>query len=189
AEIEQKIYPMAYGTGEGGYNSPKELLSDLLEARKSIIEKHRGLFLDILDEVILKVRIFGFYLASMDIRQDSRKHAYAWEAILNKLTPTHGELQNYQNLTEHEKIETLLNLKFEPRNIKFEDPFIEELIESITVIGKIQALNGEEGCHRYVISNCQSALDVIRVFQLAKLLLGKDGALPVDIVPLFETID
>src|SRR5690606_23286492 len=68
AEIEQKIYPMAYGTGEGGYNSPKELLSDLLEARKSIIEKHRGLFLDILDEVILKVRIFGFYLASMDIR-------------------------------------------------------------------------------------------------------------------------
>jgi len=83
----------------------------------------------------------------------------------------------------------LLNLKFNPKKIKFEDPFIEELIDSITVISKIQQINGEEGCHRYVISNCQSALDVIRVFQLAKLLLANGDDFPLDIVPLFETIE
>ncbi len=186
ADVERKLYPLAYGIGEGGYANPDELLQDLLKARQSIIENHRGLFLDLLEEVILKVRIFGFHFASMDIRQDSRKHGYAWDAILKQAK--NKKLKDFQDLSEKDKINTLLKLKFKPQNIKFEDPFISELIESIKVIAKIQENNGEEGCHRYVISNCQSAVDVIRVYQLAKLLLGKGDALPLDIVPLFETI-
>ena len=189
ASVEKKIYPMAYGTGEGGYQSPEEILADLQNARKLIIEKHNRLFLDLLDEVILKVRIFGFYFASMDIRQDSRKHGEAWDAILKKLRPKNKKLKDYANFSETEKINTLLGLKFKPEKIKFEDPFISELIESITVIGQIQKINGVEGCHRYVISNCQSSLNVIQVFQLAKLLLSDGDDLPVDIVPLFETIE
>lgn len=73
--------------------------------------------------------------------------------------------------------------------MKFEDPFVTELIESIKVIGTIQERNGEQGCHRYVISNCQSALDIVRVYQLARLLLAKGDILSLDIVPLFETIE
>jgi phosphoenolpyruvate carboxylase len=187
ADVERKIYPLAYGMGEGGYGSPGELLKDLLEARESIIKNHRGLFLDLLDEVILKVKIFGFYFASMDIRQDSRKHSDAWEAIFRQIK--NKNLRNFHNLSQDEKIKTLLGLKFNPLKIKFEDPFISELIESIKVIAKIQEQNGEEGCHRYVISNCQSAVDVIRVYQLAKLLLAKGDSLALDIVPLFETIE
>lgn len=189
AQVEQKIYPLAYGSGEGGYLNPQDLLNDLQKARQLIVEKHNRLFLDLLEQVILKVKIFGFYFASMDIRQDSRKHGDAWEAILKKLRPKNKKLKDYQNLSEAEKIQTLLNLKFNPQKIKFEDPFITELIESITVIRDIQKINGVEGCHRYVISNCQSALDVIRVFQLAKLLLADGDNLPIDIVPLFETIE
>ena len=59
----------------------------------------------------------------------------------------------------------------------FEDGFITELLESIRTIGRIQEENGVEGCHRYVISNCKSALDVIRVYQLANLILGKNESL------------
>jgi phosphoenolpyruvate carboxylase len=73
--------------------------------------------------------------------------------------------------------------------LKFDDAFINEVLESFEVIGEVQEQNGEEGCHRYVISNCQSALDVIRVFQLANLIIAKDDRLPLDIVPLFETIE
>jgi phosphoenolpyruvate carboxylase len=147
------------------------------------------LFQNLLDEFILKVKIFGFSFASMDIRQDSRKHAYAWEAILEKLQTKNKKLKTFDALTEHQKIDTLLNLNFKPSSMKFEDQFVTELIESIGVIGQIQAQNGQEGCHRYVISNCQSALDIIRVYQLAKLILAKDDVLPLDIVPLFETIE
>jgi len=189
AQVERKIYPLAYGSGEGGYTHANELLSDLLAARKSLIEEHRGLFLDLLDEVILKVRIFCFNFASMDIRQDSRKHGEVWEAILKQLQSKDKRLKNFGELDMQGQINTILNLKFKPQRMKFDDPFIAELIESIKVIGEIQKLNGREGCHRYVISNCQSALDVVRVYKLAELLLSDDGKLPLDIVPLFETIE
>ncbi len=189
AEVERKVYLLAYGNGEGAYSSADELLADLMRARQAIIEDHRGLFLDLLDEVIIKVKIFGFYFASMDIRQDSRKHIYAWEAILSQLQEKDQSLKSLSEKTEEQQIKTLLDLKFKPESLKFEDPFVAELIESIKVIGDIQKHNGILGCERYVISNCKSALDVIRVYQLAKLLLAKDGELKLDIVPLFETIE
>ncbi|MGV3657572.1 MAG: phosphoenolpyruvate carboxylase, partial [Chitinophagaceae bacterium] len=49
--------------------------------------------------------------------------------------------------------------------------------------------NGVEGCNRHIISHCNSTLNVLEVYGL--LLLGgwQQEALPVDIVPLFETID
>jgi phosphoenolpyruvate carboxylase len=186
---ERKIYPIAYGGHGEIYNHPDELLNDLFEAREVIIKDHNRLFLNLIDDFILKVKIFGFYFASMDIRQDSRKHAYAWEAILDKLQTKNKKLKGFEEMSEQQKIDTLLALNFKPSSLKFEDDFVSELIESISVIGQIQAQNGPEGCHRYVISNCQSALDIIRVFKLAKLVMGKDDQLSLDIVPLFETIE
>jgi phosphoenolpyruvate carboxylase len=189
ARAERKVYPIAYGGFGEIYKHPDELLNDLFEAREVLINRHNRLFLSLIDDFILKVKIFGFYFASMDIRQDSRKHAYAWEACLDKLKTKNKKLKNFDALTEEEKIETLLSLNFKPASLKFDDPFVSELIESMDVIGQIQAQNGIEGCHRYVISNCQSALDVVRVYQLAKLVMGKDDELTLDIVPLFETIE
>src|SRR5690606_18066877 len=92
-------------------------------------------------------------------------------------------------LDEKGQIDLLLKLRFKASSVKFDDPFITEVLESSEVINEIQEQNGEEGCHRYVISNCQSALDMIRVFQLATLIVAKDERLPLDIVPLFETIE
>ena len=189
ARAERKIYPIAYGGHGEIYNHPDELLNDLFEAREVLINRHKSLFLNLLDDFILKVKIFGFYFASMDIRQDSRKHAYAWDAIFEKLQSKNKKLKGFADLDEKEKIETLLRLNFKPSALKFDDPFIAELLESISAIGQIQAQNGPEGCHRYVISNCQSALDIMRVYQLAKLILGKNDELLLDIVPLFETIE
>lgn len=190
ARAERKVYPMAYGGARGEiYSNRESLLSDLFEAREILVRDHKGLFLSILDSFILKVRIFGFYFASMDIRQDSRQHAYAWDAIIEKLKSKNKKLNGFEKLSELEKIETLLSLNFKPSELKFEDNFVTELIESIKIISQIQKDNGVEGCQRYVISNCQSALDVIRVYQLAKMVLDKNGALLLDIVPLFETIE
>ncbi len=189
ARVERKIYPLAYGNPEDGYRNASELLGDLAEARASLIEDHRGLFLDLLDSFVLKVRIFGFHFASMDIRQDSRKHTEVWNVILKKLQRTNKKLKGFTKKNGDEQVRALLRLKFKPEQMRIKDPFVSELLESIRVIGKIQEMNGEQGCHRYVISNCQSALDIIRVFQLAKVLLSKKNRLALDIVPLFETIE
>ena len=189
-EAERKVYSVAYGQGQGdSYKNPEELLKDLQLARQIIIESHDKLFLDLLDSFILKVKMFGFHFATMDIRQDSRKHAYVWSAILNQLEEKQKKVKDLSTLSEAQQIDTLLKLRFKPSSLKFDDPFISELLDSFEVIGEIQEANGEEACHRYVISNCQTALDVIKVFQLANLILSKDDRLPLDIVPLFETIE
>lgn len=189
SDAERKVYSVAYGLEGDAYITPQELLEDLEEARKILIELHDSLFLNLLDTFILKVKVFGFYFASMDIRQDSRKHTYVWNAILTQLEDKQKGIKGFDKMNEQEQIDATLKLRFKPSSLKFDDPFISELLDSLEVIGEIQALNGEEGCHRYVISNCQSALDVVRVFHLANLILGKDDRLPLDIVPLFETIE
>src|SRR6202012_6040897 len=71
----------------------------------------------------------------------------------------------------------------------YADPLIKDTIESITAVRTIQELNGEDGCSRYIISQCSSALNVLEVMVLFLLNGWKSSALTVDIVPLFETVD
>src|SRR2546423_13779372 len=52
----------------------------------------------------------------------------------------------------------------------------------------IQQQNGAAGCERYIISQCQSALNAIEVYGLFLLAGWRDEEMSVDIVPLFETV-
>ncbi|HRG78482.1 MAG TPA: phosphoenolpyruvate carboxylase, partial [Cyclobacteriaceae bacterium] len=180
----------AYGT-ERGYARAEDLVADLLQARTKLISEHDGLFLNLLDAFILKVKLFGFNFASLDVRQDSRRHDYVWAQILDTASKSGKTISSsdFEKLTRKEQIHYLLSLKINLDELQFEDPFVTETLNSIRVIGTIQKANGPTGCHRYVISNCQSSLHVIEIFVLARLLLGTQEGVEVDIVPLFETID
>ena len=83
-DIERKVYAMAF-EGAMHYVSADELLKDLYVVRKKIVEDHESLFLDLLENFILKVKTFAFHFATLDIRQDSRKHEQVWKVFLNKL--------------------------------------------------------------------------------------------------------
>ena len=172
--------------GEQVFSNEEALLAILYEAREAIIQYHEGLFLDLLDQFILKVKIFGFHFASMDIRQDSRKHDKLWESILESQNGE-GFLQTFSKMDEQEKLETILSVQSLPES--YSDEFHTEMIESFKSIKYIQENNGVPGCHRYIISNCQSVLHFMEVYHLANLTLKDKDVLPVDIVPLFETID
>lgn len=197
---EKKIFNTLYHPQEPErYEHCQQLLDDLGRARDILIRDHDSLFLDDLDQYILKVRVFGFYFASLDIRQDSRKHTEVWRAILQ-----HWQTQfpaepffDYEHARETERMDFLLALSRRLHEDDFTDPFVRETIKSFRIIGDIQRNNGELGCHRYVISNCQSAGNVVEVLALAQLSFqqpsirpGNDAEnIPLDIVPLFETID
>lgn len=171
------------------YANKEELLADLFEARKGLIELHDGLFLDQLDKFILKVKIFGFHFANMDVRQDSRKHDGLWDEII-KHQKGEEALKHYHTLSDKEKEQYLFNINTLPALDLFKDEFHQEMLKSFDAIKSVQQMNGEDGLHRYIISNCQSALHMLEVFRLAQLTLGQEGGeLPLDIVPLFETID
>lgn len=188
--IEQKVYADVFAQ-EKKYYAPKELLDELYEARINLINQHNGLFLELLDSFILKVKIFGFHFASLDIRQDSRKHDTVWNSILETFSVKGLTIssEKFEQLSTADKINYLLNLNLNLGGEKFSDALVSETIESIKSIGEIQKENGIRGCHRYIISNCQSALHVIEIFVLGRLLIGKVDNLELDVVPLFETID
>lgn len=174
---------------KGYYNSKEELLEDLMKARQGLVQYHDGLFLDQLDEFILKVKIFGFHFANMDVRQDSRKHDGLWDELI-EVKSGKEELKKFQKLSEESKISYLLDIEGIPDQSQLKDEFHQEMMKSFDAVKTVQQNNGEEGLHRYIISNCQSALHILEVFQLSRLRFGKEvKKLPLDIVPLFETID
>lgn len=189
-DIERKLYEMAYAQKEG-YNTPMEILTDLHGVRAKLIKDHDGLFLELLDEFILRVRLFGFHFACLDIRQHSAKHEAVWKVIIQRLNEEKKSItfDEYNSKSEKQKIDFLLGLRLNLVFLSIEDQFAEEVIKTIQTISAVQKKNGEAGCHRYVISNCQSALHVMEVFALTRLLMTENDRLPLDIVPLFETID
>ncbi|MEO6039335.1 MAG: phosphoenolpyruvate carboxylase [Saprospiraceae bacterium] len=199
AAAEEKIYNTLYNPAEEKrYHNCRQLLDDLEAARAILVRDHDSLFLDDLDRYLLKVRVFGFYFASLDIRQDSRKHGEVWQAILRNEEEKSSALPfDYAGADEAARIDFLLGLSIRLDENDFTEPFVKETIRSFRIIPEIQRNNGELGCHRYVISNCQSALNVAEVLALAQLTFsdaslrkgGEPENIPLDIVPLFETID
>jgi phosphoenolpyruvate carboxylase len=188
--VEQKIGDFAAGRNRS-YVQVNDLLKELDAIRTILLTEHDGLFMDLLDSFILKIRIFGFHFASLDIRQDSRKHDAVWKTIIEKL---HVEKKGisfdaYSKLTDQDKIKHLLSLTAEIGSLTFDDALVTDTIQSVKAITTIQHNNGIAGSHRYVISNCQHALHIIEVFTLGRLLMGKNEDISLDVVPLFETID
>lgn len=186
--VERGIYSTLFENSKV-YPNKEVLLEELLEARDAIIQNHDGLFLEHLDEFILKVKIFGFHFANMDIRQDSRKHDALWEEII-QIDGGDEAKGAFGRASEEEKIAKVFAIKKLPDLDAIQDKFHQEMLKSFDAIAYVQKNNGVEGLHRYIISNAQSAFHVLEVFHLAKLTLGKDKEeLILDILPLFETID
>ena len=84
SEIENGLYVSMNQDSvnvELGLNDLKLRLKNI---RKILINEHQSLFLDQLDDLILKVEIFGYHFATLDIRQDSRIHSYVFNKIIKK---------------------------------------------------------------------------------------------------------
>jgi phosphoenolpyruvate carboxylase len=71
-------------------------------------------------------------------------------------------------------------------SLKMKESSAKSTIESIELIGQIQKSNGEKGCHRYIISNNKSAINIFEMYTMIRLVLGSESK--VDVVPLFESV-
>ncbi|MFM7023553.1 MAG: phosphoenolpyruvate carboxylase [Flavobacteriales bacterium] len=184
-----------FNTDGKRYHTKEDLLKDLHYIRVLIMEQHNGLFVHLLDELIWKVKIFGFHFAILDVRQDSRIHGKVLSDVFAAMAE--GKLKdsvkgkipkNYDELSQAKKISTLLTLEGNIDPYLFEDEMTRETLKSFYVIRDIQKANGEIACHRYIISNTQSAVNMMEVYALARIC-GWEKEMNLDIVPLFETID
>ena len=188
--IEKRLYKHVVRSYAKVNFSQKILLEELEEVRSIIKEKHQSLFINELNDFINKVRIFGFHFATLDIRQDSRVHHQAFTQIVKDLHAIGDTTfpENYNALSEDEQIKVLSVVKgsIDPKTLT--DDMSIKTIESIYALKEIQKRNGERGAHRYIISNNQTALNVMETFAMLNLC-GFDNELPVDVIPLFETVE
>src|SRR5215203_571634 len=184
AELENKLYAEAFSTAENDLTKD-EILRYLSEIRAMLVEKHNGLFVYLVDNLLEKVHTFGLYFAALDIRQDSGVHRQVLADVAGK---TGALPKDYEQLEDTAKIDALLKVSQTVDAQIFDDELTRDTLENIGAVRWIQAQNGEQGCRRYIISHSETALDVIEVFGLFLLGGWQIESLTIDIVPLFETI-
>jgi phosphoenolpyruvate carboxylase len=157
ARIQDVLYKNAFDSNIEAENLNEDLIAQLEEIRNTLITSHDGLFVDVVDDLIRKVNLYGCHFASLDIRQDSRVLRKAYTYCLDRTT--------------------------EP------DPLTVDTISTIAEIKQIQQRNGELACHRFIISNCQRASDILQLTDLFLFNGWTEEDLSMDFVPLFETVD
>jgi len=186
-DLERKIYEHVFLPEVAGDLSPEYITRVLEQIRHILIHQHNSLFLSLVDQLISKLTVFGFYFASLDIRQDNSVHHRVLSAIAAKEDGLPG---NYDELSEAQKIGILSHIQSpaHPHLYAGDDDLIKDTLDTIDAIRTIQQRNGPLGCQRYVISQCTGILDVMSVYGLFSLCGWDVNTLPVDIVPLLETI-
>ncbi|WP_298237676.1 phosphoenolpyruvate carboxylase [uncultured Algibacter sp.] len=170
--------------------SSKEFIKELLSIRNIIVDQHQSLYVSEVNNLINRVHLFGYNFATLDIRQDSRIHHSVFTTVIDHLIASGSSSfpNNYHDLSEAEQIKILAKAEADITDLDvFEDEMVSNTLKTIAIIKDIQKSNGESGANRYIISNNQTALNVMQLFAMLKIVAFKDE-LTVDIAPLFETI-
>lgn len=195
-KVYNKLSATIFNTKGRRYQTAQEIIDDLEAIKAYVTKNHQGLFVDVVDDFIVKVKLFGFHFTNMDIRQDSRIHTQVVSEIMEAAKA--GKLGNsiqgdipadYNELSESEQINVLTQLEGKIDPDLFETEIVRETLKSFYVMKTIQDENGETGCHRYIISNTQSSKNMFEVYALARMCGWNKDEMTFDIVPLLETVE
>ena len=177
-----------------GYDNPEvfdldTFVSELKDIRKVVSRDHHSLYVQDITSLINKIQLFGHHFATLDIRQDSRIHHKVFSKIVERSKKVNNGVfpENYDELSDDEQIDVLSRVEGVLDTSIFKDELVKNTLQTIKVVKQIQQTNGEQGAHRYIISNNQTALNVMQLYAMLKLVAFNDR-LSIDIVPLFETV-
>ncbi|MGF7173910.1 phosphoenolpyruvate carboxylase [Azospirillum doebereinerae] len=174
------------------YATPAELRADLdILDRSLTVNGSAALAKGRLRSLRRAVALFGFHLASLDLRQNSDVHERTVAELLAFADPD----IRYTELSEDERIERLLtelqtNRPLASNYADYSDETKSELA-ILRTAAENRARLGNDAVVNCVISKTDGVSDILEVAVLLKeagLLRPKDGALDLNIAPLFETI-
>lgn len=174
------------------YETAEDFKKDLLIIKDSLVQNGEGTLISgDFSDLLQAVDVFGFFLASIDMRQDSSVQ----EACVAELLKSANIVDDYSALSETEKCQILLKeLEEDPRILSATAVEKSELLEKELAIYKaarhLKDKLGEDVIKQHIISHTESVSDM---FELA-IMLKEVGLLDkhmarVQIVPLFETIE
>lgn len=174
------------------YETVADFKADLVAIKYSLeCNKAAALVKGELTEILEAVEAFGFYLASIDMRQDSS----VYEASVAELLQSAGIEEDYSSLSEDEKCRLLLHqLEKDPRILSATHlPKSEQLEKELAIFKAARELKdklGEEVIQQNIISHSTSVSDLLELAILLKEVgLVDTEKARVQIVPLFETIE
>lgn len=186
ADLEKQLYNNIFIPGQRTQLQKQDILNDLQRIRDILVYQHNGLFVHLVDSLINRVQVFGLHFASLDVRQESTVH----HEVLSTIAEKTGVLPaDYRQLPVAERMRILSAASGDVGTHVFEAGIVKDTVQTIKAIREIQQYNGVAGCQRYIISQCNCALNVMEVFGLFRLSGWKKEEMNIDIVPLFETID
>ena len=181
------------------YASSEEFGADLAVIERSLHSHHAGALVGPrLAPLQRAVQVFGFHLATVDLRQSSDQH----EAVIVELLRAARLEDNYSALDETARRELLIKLLNDARPLRVHGAEYSALAQGELAIFeaalKMRALFGHESIRHYIISHTEDVSDLLEVLLLQKecgLMRGTlDGegasAAKADLIvsPLFETI-
>lgn len=180
----------------GAYEDAHALTEDLLIIQDSLDKHHpTNNPIKILRHTIRQVQIFGFHLATLDIRNHSGEH----EATITEILHQVGLVDDYKALDEEAKQKVLIKILEDPRPlISIYDEFStssQEMINTFRTIKEAKDTFGERAIEVYLISMAEAVSDVLEVLVLAKEVglyrVYPDGRVKsrLHVAPLLETID
>ncbi|MFM2074363.1 MAG: hypothetical protein RJB34_668 [Pseudomonadota bacterium] len=178
------------------YASAEECLSDLRTIEASLLAHHgEALAATRLRSLIRALEVFGFHLATVDLRQSSDQH----EAVVGELLALARVHADYSALNEVEKREVLLRQLNDARPLRMAHaPYRPHTLGELAIfdaarLGREQL--GTNAIRHCIISHTESVSDLLEVLLLQKEaglmhgLLSEDARTDLIVVPLFETIE
>ena len=178
------------------YQSPQEFLGDL-QIIESSLRSHsaEALINQRLRALIRAVEVFGFHLATVDLRQSSDQH----EEVLQELLAVAKIEKNYRGLDESDKQALLIRLLNEARPLQVVGAEYSQHTQSELAIfalaKRLRERFGADAIRHYIISHTETVSDLLEVMLLQKELglmhgtLDSKGRIDLITVPLFETIE
>lgn len=176
------------------YKDAEELRRDLQHIEMCLISQGaEALAVQRLHPLIRAVDVFGFHLATIDLRQSSDQH----ELVVAELLASAGICQDYLSLDETARQTALLNALNDVRPLRVPTKGYSTLFEDELAIFEMARTvidrYGFMAIRHYIISHTETVSDLLEVLLLFKevgLLRGtlEVGVLDVIVVPLFETI-
>jgi phosphoenolpyruvate carboxylase len=178
------------------YQSAQEFLGDLQIIENSLrSHSAEALINQRLRALIRAVDVFGFHLATVDLRQSSDQH----EEILQELLAVAKIEKNYRGLDEIAKQALLIRLLNEARPLQVVGAeYSHHTMSELAIFALAKRLRerfGADAIRHYIISHTETVSDLLEVMLLQKELGLMHGTLDskarIDLitVPLFETIE
>lgn len=177
---------MPNNTNLEGYCNAKEFLADVVSIKESLEENDSKIIsTGDLVSLISAIEVFGFYLSTVDLRQDSSIN----EICIQELLSLANIEKDYSSLSEDKKCSLLLNiLENDPRPLssskKEKSSVLRSELDIYTTAKKMYDNFGKNVINNNIISHTTSVSDMLEA-----LTLLKEVDLPISIVPLFETIE